>query len=152
MVTKLAAGTPFTVSNSGGFGDLNFDGFTEIRPALADKAVLGRLINDPGTSVAQLPREAFRAPAITDYGCCILGRNTFFLDGVHNWDFGLFKSFPLPFENHKLIVRTDLLNAFNHVQFGFPSVDLAATTFGRIVGTAVQYGPRTVQFSLRYTF
>ncbi len=153
MVTKLAHGTPFTVSNSSGFGDFNFDGFGESRPAVVNPAVLGRTINDPLTSRTQLPREAFRAPALADYNCCVLGRNTFYLDGVNNFDFGLFKTFRVPFaEKYSVVFRADLFNAFNHVQYGFPTVDLANANFGQIVGTAVQYGPRNVQFSLRYVF
>jgi outer membrane receptor protein involved in Fe transport len=152
MVSKLAHGTPFTVSSTS-FGDFNFDGFGETRPAVVDPSVLGRTINDPLTSRTQLPREAFRPPVLADYSCCVLGRNTFYLDGVNNFDFGLFKIFRMPFaEKHKVTFRADMFNAFNHVQFGFPTVDLSVATFGQIVGTAVQYAPRNVQFSLRYEF
>lgn len=151
-VVKLVRGTPFTVSSSAGFGDLNFDGFNETRPALVDPSVLYRRINDPANSQALLPRESFRAPTVRDYGCCILGRNTFFADGVKNFDIGIYKTFKLPFENHRLIFRADMFNAFNHVQYGFPIEDLASSTFGRIVRVATQYSPRVVQFSLRYQF
>jgi hypothetical protein len=59
----------------------------------------------------------------------------------------------MPFEGHSLILRADLINAFNHVQYGFPALDLANTTnFGRLTGTSVSYGPRNVQISLRYVF
>src|SRR5262249_55031345 len=40
MVAKFAAGTPFTVSNSNGYGDFNFDGFGEIRPVIVDPSIL----------------------------------------------------------------------------------------------------------------
>jgi hypothetical protein len=96
-VWKFAHGTPFTVINSGGFGDLNFDGFTEIRPAVVDPSILGRRINNPETSVASLPREAFRAPVVNDYRCCVLGRNTFYADGTNNVDLSFYKTFRLPF-------------------------------------------------------
>lgn len=151
-VWKAAHGTPFTVINSGGFGDLNFDGFTEIRPALADPSILFRSINNPGTSQAQLPASAFRAPVVGDFKCCVLGRNTFYTDGVNNVDLGFYKTFRLPFENHKLVFRADLFNAFNKVQFGFPTVDLASVNFARITGESNTYSPRNIQFSLRYVF
>ena len=154
-VWKFAHGTPFTIINSNGFGDLNFDGFGEIRPALVDTSILGTTINNPNTSVQSLPREAFRAATVNDFDCCILGRNTFFGDGVNNVDLSLYKAFRLPFGenlNHRISLRADFFNAFNKVQYNFPNPDLASANFGRITGTAVTYAPRNIQISLRYIF
>ena len=151
MVMKLAKGTPFTVTGSG-LRDLNFDRFAE-RPAVIDPSVLGRQITNPNTSQELLPREAFRASTVSDYGVSILGRNTFFLDGVQNFDFGIYKTFRMPFERHRLTFRAELYNAFNHVQYGFPSsVDFTSPAFGRLSTLATQYNPRNVQFALRYQF
>ncbi|HEV8159197.1 MAG TPA: TonB-dependent receptor [Pyrinomonadaceae bacterium] len=154
-VWRFAHGTPFTVINSSGFGDLNFDGFTEIRPALVDPSILGTRINNPNTSVQSLPREAFRAATVADFGCCILGRNTFYGDAVNNVDLSLYKTFLLPFGenlNHRISVRADFFNAFNKVRYSFPNPDLASVNFGRITGAAVGYSPRNIQISLRYIF
>jgi len=150
-VLKLAVGTPFTVVDTGGV-DLNFDGFAETRPTLLDQSLIGKTVNDPGTSEQILRRDAFRASTFSDFGCCVLGRNTFLLDGANNFDIGIYKFFKMPLENHRLVFRADLFNAFNHVQYGFPINDTASATFGRITGSATQYGPRNVQFSLRYIF
>jgi hypothetical protein len=39
------------------------------------------------------------------------------------------------------------------VQYGFPvSLDIANLNFAAITGTATQYAPRSVQFSLRYQY
>jgi len=149
MVMKFASGTPFTVT--GGATDLNFDGFAE-RAAVTDPSVLGRHINHPDTSQQRLPASAFRLPTPADLGCCILGRNTFYADGVKNFDLGIYKNFNLPFEGQKITLRMELYNAFNHAQFGFPATDFTVSTFGRITGTATQYNPRIIQFALRYTF
>lgn len=151
MVFKWAHGTPFTVINGAGT-DLNFDGFAETRPVILDPSILGRRIDNPATSQENLPRTAFRAATVSDFGCCILGRNTFFADGVKNFDFAFAKTFPLPFEGHRFSVRADLFNAFNHVQWGFPINDLSNANFGRITGTATSYAPRNIQISLRYIF
>ena len=154
LVSKLVHGSPFTVNSSTSFGDFNFDGFNETRPVVADPSVLGRTINNPLTSQQMLPRTAFRTPPVlADYSCCVLGRNTFYLDGVNNVDLSMFKTFRVPkTETHKLIVRADMFNAFNHAQFGFPVVDIASANFGQIVNTSNTYSPRNVQFSLRYLF
>jgi hypothetical protein len=152
-VVKLASGTPFTVINTDGYGDLNFDGFEELRPVLVEPSVFGARVNNPNNSQQLLPKEAFRAPTVADFGRNILGRNTFFTDGVQNVDLSFYKTFKMPFsENHRLLFRADLFNAFNHPQFGFPVTDLASPNFGRILRTAAQYNPRIIQLSLRYQF
>ncbi len=152
-VVKLTKGTPFTVTTAA--LDLNFDGFSESRPVLLDPSVLGRTIDHPSNSQALLPSSAFRALTTTDIGTNIplIGRNTFFTDGVKTVDFGIAKNFPLPWERHRLMLRADLFNAFNRVQYGFPvSLDIANTNFGRILGTGTQYAPRSIQVSLRYQY
>jgi hypothetical protein len=151
-VVKLASGTPFSVINSGGFGDLNFDGFTETRPVLTNLGLLGGNFDQPAGATPLIPATAFRAPTVGDFGCCVLGRNTFFGDGVKNVDLGVYRTFTMPWESHRLHFRADLFNAFNHVQYSFPVGDLAAATFGRIIQTANTYSPRVVQFSFRYQY
>ncbi|HWS90375.1 MAG TPA: carboxypeptidase regulatory-like domain-containing protein [Pyrinomonadaceae bacterium] len=152
-VVKLASGTPFSVINSGGFGDLNFDGFTETRPVPLDLSLLGANLDRPAAGTTRLIEPtAFRAPRVSDFGCCMLGRNTFFGDGVQNVDLGIYRTFRMPWESHRLHFRADLFNAFNHVQYSFPVGDLAAATFGRIIQTANTYSPRVVQLSFRYQY
>jgi hypothetical protein len=132
--------------------DLNLDGFAEPRPILLDPSVLGARVNNPATSQQVLPRTAFRTLAIGDSLGSIVGRNTFYLDGVQNVDLGILKTFRMPWENHTLTVRADLFNAFNHVQFGFPSNNVTSANFGAITGLATLYSPRNIQFSLRYQY
>ena len=149
-VVKLAKGTPFTVTTTA--LDLNFDGFSESRPVILDPSVLGRGINDPLTSRIALPRAAFRTLTTADFNTPILGRNTFFLDGVKNVDFGIAKVFPMPWEGHRITLRADMFNAFNHVQYGFPSSVITNTNFGAITSVATLYAPRNIQVSLRYQY
>jgi len=158
MVMKLVKGTPFTVINSSGI-DLNLDGFVDNRPALVDPSILYRRINNPANSQSLLPASAFRTAITSDYGCCLVGRNTFYADGVQNLDLGIAKTFKMPFEGQRLTVRADLFNALNHVQWALPSSDLAFSStgvpnanFGRILGTSVNYSPRTISIMLRYSF
>jgi hypothetical protein len=119
---------------------------------LLDPTILGRGVNHPLTSRIALPRSAFRTLSTTDFNTNLLGRNTFFSDGVKNIDFGITKIFSMPWEGHKLTLRADMFNAFNHVQYGIPSAVITNTNFGAITGTATQYLPRQIQVSLRYQY
>lgn len=149
-VLKLAKGTPFTVTTTA--LDLNFDGFSENRPVLLDPSVLGNDVNLPANSREALPKSAFRALTSADFNTPILGRNTFFIDGARNIDFGIGKVFTMPWEGHRLTLRADMFNAFNHVQYGIPSALLSNANFGAITGTATLYTPRNIQVSLRYQY
>jgi hypothetical protein len=166
-VFKWAHGTPFSVS--GAAFDLNLDGFSETRPVLVRPEVLGSRIEDPTTG-PQILAGAFAIPTtISDFECCILGRNTFFLDTTKNVDFNLTKRFPMPWEGHSLALRADFFNAFNRVQFGFPNTTYTANVtvvttpasaprprinpaLGTITGLATSYAPRNIQLSLKYSF
>jgi len=146
---RLAAGNPFTVTDTA--RDLNFDGFSEARPIILDPSILGRSIDNPATSQQQLPRSAFRSTSLTDVNPDIVGRNTFFLDGTNTVDLGIGKSVNFA-GRQSLLVRVELFNAFNQVQFGFPSVSIAATNFGQITTLANSYQARVVQLLVRYRY
>jgi hypothetical protein len=72
--------------------------------------------------------------------------------GFFNTDLAIGKTFQLPKEGHRVQVRGEAFNAFNHVNFANPSsVSLAnPTTFGEITSTA--NNARVMQFALRYEF
>ena len=77
---------------------------------------------------------------------------SFYLDGQHQVDFGLYKSIHAPLGT-TVMLRAEMYNAFNRVQYGFPSNDFAnAATFGRITSTNVNYLPRTYQFAVRLLY
>jgi hypothetical protein len=150
-VWKMASGTPFTVRDTGGI-DLNFDGFADTRPVLLDPSILYTSVDNPDRSTKQLPLAAFqRAGLLGDFGQ-LVGRNTFYTHGVNNVDLGLYKTIRMPARGHALTLRIEAYNAFNRVQFGFPTSDIANAAFGRITGTSNQYAPRVVQVALRYRF
>jgi outer membrane receptor protein involved in Fe transport len=148
-VLRLASGTPFTVISTG--VDLDFDGFSESRPVLLDNSILFNSVDNPATSLEELPRSAFRPLVITDLNAELVGRNTFFVDGTDRVDLGIQKSFTFP-RGQSLNVRVEAFNAFNHAQFGFPGTNVTAATFGVLNTTATTYQPRIVQLALRYRF
>jgi hypothetical protein len=147
-ILKLAHGTPFTVIDTGG-GDINWDGFSENRPVILDPSILGRTIDDQVNSqTEQLPRSAFQRATPNDYER-LVGRNTFYADGVRNVDASLTKYFGL-FSDHRLMLRLTVFNLFNRRQWSFPNPDFASTNFGRI--TSQFNSPRTLQIEARYIF
>jgi hypothetical protein len=72
------------------------------------------------------------------------------LAGMVNFDIGVAKSFPLPWEGHRIQFRAEAYNAFNNVNFIQPSLALYnPSTFGEYQSTMP---PREMQFALRYEF
>lgn len=70
--------------------------------------------------------------------------------GSVNFDASLSKSFKMPFEGQRLMLRGEAFNAFNHVNFMTPNLSLAnPATFGELTATAPA---RVMQFALRYEF
>jgi outer membrane receptor protein involved in Fe transport len=146
-IVKIAHGTPFTVTDTGG-GDLDWDGFSENRPVILDPSILGRTIGDLPTATQDLPRTAFQraTPADVDR---LVGRNTFYLDGVKNVDLGFVKSFGLPTDD-RLMLRLNVFNLLNRRQWSFPTSDFASATFGAI--TSQFNTARTLQLEARFIF
>ena len=146
-VFRWASGTPFTVIDSG-LGDINFDGFSENRPVIVDNTVNHRTIDAPGRSVDDLPKGAFRRATPADPVSSLVGRNTFYGDGVRTIDVGLYKSFPIA-GSAAVSLRFEIYNLLNRTQFAFPDNNFNNATFGQILGTANQYNPRTLQAAVR---
>ncbi len=146
-VVKVSHGTPFTVTDSSG-GDINWDGFSENRPVILDPSVLGRTIGDLPTSSQELPRSAFQRATPDDYNR-LVGRNTFYGDGVQNVDLGFVKSFGLPTDD-RLMLRLNVFNLLNRRQWSFPTSDFASANFGVI--TSQFNTARTLQLEARYIF
>jgi len=72
------------------------------------------------------------------------------LAGMKNFDIAVAKSFPLPWEGHRIQFRAEAYNAFNNVNFISPSLALYdPATFGEYQNTMP---PREMQFALRYEF
>jgi hypothetical protein len=83
-------------------------------------------------------------------------RNSLFGPGSWNWDIGLQKTFIIA-ESHRVQLRGDFLNAFNHFNLGSPNATIADTrdgglpnpNAGKIFGGS---GNRIIQLGLKYMF
>ncbi len=96
-----------------------------------------------------------------------LGRNTFAVPGRQDWTFGLQRTISLHSERHQLVVRTEMLNPFNHPNTGNPlSTNLSAVSFFRdptqttdkvpavnfLNTNSTVTGARVIRFWLKYQF
>jgi hypothetical protein len=109
-----------------------------------------QLFKDPAAALA-----AFRNPLHGEIG----NRNN--LRGPHysNVDLAILKNFKMPWsETHRLQLRMEMFNTFNHPSFNIPvtspsassRVNINAGSFGQISSEASL--PREIQFALRYDF
>lgn len=72
------------------------------------------------------------------------------LPGMTNIDIALMKTFPLPWEGHRLSFRAEAFNAFNHVNLYNPILDINNTgQFGEFQSAMPA---RVMQLSMRYSF
>lgn len=150
-VIRLSSGTPFTIIDTGAV-DIDFDGVANQRPIATNKNYTGGWsVNNPNTSQQEIPRSAFRRATPRDSVDDLLGRNTYFTDGFESVDAGLYKTFRAPLGD-SVVFRFDVFNVFNHTTWGFPTNDFASANFGRILGTHVNYQPRTYQIGIRYIY
>ena len=104
-------------------------------------------VADPDTSRTILSRDKFRTAQFGEDNH-IVGRNTFFGDGLETVDLGIYKTFRFPWR-HDLIVRFEAYNAFNKVQYGFPTSTSAAPPSARSPVAPYTYAPRTLQLAVR---
>lgn len=90
---------------------------------------------------------AFAMPAPYTFGN--LGRHAVGGPGARNWDFGIYKNFPLG-ERVRLQFRAEIFNLFNHTNLDLPGGTLTTAAFGRISSTSTD--ARDVQLALRLHF
>jgi hypothetical protein len=107
---------------------------------------------DRGPNIFANPEEAilhFRFTETGERG----ERNVLRADKYFNLDFGLTKTFNMPWEGHKFMFRWEVFNLTNSAYFDAAYVNLnleSSDTFGNY--TRVLGAPRLMQFTLRYDF
>lgn len=100
-------------------------------------------------------RAAFVAPSVANpndpsrpFGN--LGRNVARTEPIYNFDFGLHKDFPLPWETKRIEFRSEFFNLFNTTNLGAPSAVVTNANFGAI--TTLSSPARQIQFALKLVF
>ena len=154
-ITIAQTGTPFSVTNGTSFGDNAGVGNgvgTGSRPDLVSNPHSGFSANqDPSTfgPLAFNPA-AFAIPRGLTFGN--VGRNTLYLPGRVNFDFGLFKRFSIS-EKTGFDFRWENFNLFNHTQFGNGTGSISsALGSSDFLHLTSAHAPRRMQFGLRFYF
>ena len=149
-VALLKTGTPFTVrSGADAPGIGNADSQSYDRPMLLDPSILGSTIGDPDTSVAMMPRSAFRFINAPQEQAGDLGRNTFRKGKIANVNASLARSWALS-QDWRLEFRAESINFFNTPQFAQPTFSLTSPSFGQINNTLND--GRTFRFQMRLMY
>jgi len=153
-ITTAQTGTPFSVTNGTTFGDnagvANGTG-TGSRPDIIGDPHSGFSSNDPSTFGPLFYNPAaFAIPTGLTFGD--VGRNTVYLPGRVNFDFGATKRFAFT-ERTGLDFKWEAYNLFNHTQFG-NGTDSIDSTFGSstFMHLTTAHAPRRMQFGLRFYF
>jgi len=161
-IVAAQTGSPFTVVLAGGASSAAAAFGNPARPNLVGDPVQASSIAGCPSQV-KIPQSWFNTcafglppagvvPGTFDFGN--EGRNILTGPGYTNLDFGLSKSMALRTENHRLMLRGDFFNLFNHPNFDIPAHVLGGSNFGKIL-SANAYGnkpPRQIQLSARYVF
>jgi hypothetical protein len=168
------SGLPFSV------GTNSFPlAFTLESPAVfigSDRNIISGNINTTGPNINFFGDTAAAAAALAAFRNVRNGetgsRNVLRGPSFWNVDLSLAKNFKLPWEGHRIQLRMDAFNAFNHNVFANPGASLSGNVtlrttapFGTIIGctaasTSCSFGqitssasaPREVQFAIRYDF
>ncbi|MEZ5353452.1 MAG: TonB-dependent receptor [Bryobacteraceae bacterium] len=92
----------------------------------------------------------FARPARFTFGT--VGRNAFIGPGALRADLSLIKQIRMPWENHSLEFRGEVINFPNRANFATPNQNLQAANFGTVTGLTAGASGRIVQLGLRYAF
>ena len=140
-IVSIRGGTPVNVTSD---VDSNMDGINNDRPNLAGNY---HVSGNRAQKIQQwFNPAAFQAAAAGQDGN--VGRDSLVGPGFWNTDISFFRAFPI-YEEHKLQLRAELFDAFNHGNLNNPVSDLKNPIVGHITSAAAA---RVVQFGLRYSF
>lgn len=157
-------GRPFTIFAGGNSSAFQTGGFGATALADCPAGAVSTGLNDKGgagpfwfdPTAFTVPRAANPTGGtgtVARLGNC--SRNNIYGPGIANVDFGVTRSFKYFGEGRSLDFRWEAFNLLNTPYFSVPAHDCSSncstsTSFGRI--TSLQGDPRSMQFSLRFSF
>jgi hypothetical protein len=144
-ITTIQGGTPLQIGASNSLSSFNFQTLyanTNFENASLHGDIHQRLSKYFNTADFSQP-----APFMLGNGPAYY--NSLRAPGLNSTDLSFFKEFH-PVERLTAQFRTEMFNAFNHVQFASPDTGVTDTTFGQI--TSQNNTPRQIQFGLKLLF
>ena len=144
-ITTIQGGTPLQIGASNSLSSFNFQTLyanTNFENASLHGDIHQRLSKYFNTA-------DFSQPAPFTLGNGPAYYNSLRAPGLNSTDLSFFKEFH-PVERLTAQFRTEMFNAFNHVQFASPDTVVTDTTFGQI--TSQNNTPRQIQFGLKLLF
>jgi hypothetical protein len=153
-VTAFQSGQPFTILTG---VDSNGNGSGGDRPnfnpagAFTEDPLTGNLRTFTTSKVNGMflaPLGSNGLPLAFSLGNGNLGRNTLRAPGFWNNDLSLLKRISI-LEGHSLVLRADLINAFNQDNYGIPVNSLNSPIFGQNTNN---WGNRSMILGIKYTF
>ncbi|MDX2180361.1 MAG: carboxypeptidase regulatory-like domain-containing protein [Bryobacteraceae bacterium] len=81
-----------------------------------------------------------------------LGRNVASSEAIFNFDFGLHKDFPLPWESTRIEFRSEFFNLFNTTNLAAANGNVTANNYGTITSVLATAPARQIQFALKLVF
>jgi len=155
-ITIAQTGNPFTVTNGTNFGDNagvgNGVATAGSRPDLVSDPKSGFSSNqEPGTfGPLFFNPAAFAVPTGLTFGD--VGRNSLYLPGRLNFDFGLSKRFAIN-ERSGFDFKWETFNVFNHTQFGNGTGSISSALGNSdFMHLTSAHAPRRMQFGFRFYF
>lgn len=153
-ITVAQTGLPFSVVNNTTYGDNAGVGNGEGTGSRPDQvgnpfsvtAAQRTAVDSTSFGVLYYNPAAFAIPTGLTFGN--VGRDSLYLPGRLNFDFGLFKEFKIN-ERSGFDFRWENFNLFNHTQFNSIDTGLNDSSFLQLNGT---HDPRRMQFGLRFYF
>lgn len=147
-IFRYHSGLPSTISANGVYPtNYEISALVNLLPGAPNH--FGKFIDDKGVP-SLFPSTAAANNYFQQAGGTTGTRAIVRLPGVANIDISLMKTFALPWEGHRLSLRGEAFNAFNHVNLYNPILDINNT--GQFGEFQAAMPARVMQLSMRYSF
>ena len=147
-IFRYHSGLPSTISADGVYPtNYEISALANLLPGTPNR--YGKFIDDNGVP-SLFPSTSAAGNYFQQAGGTTGTRAIVRLPGVTNVDISLMKSFALPWEGHRISLRGEAFNAFNHVNLYNPILDINNT--GQFGEFQAAMPARVMQLSMRYSF
>jgi len=153
-IITLTSGEPYTVGvgsedDVAGVGGTEYNSFGTGSGGYERMNIVGTPKLSSPTPAEWFNTSAFAIPQAGNWGT--VGRDTLRSDPYKNWDFSLFRQFPIT-EGKKLEFRYEIFNTFNRPDYAPPDAAATDPAYGGVSSLAPVSSWRQMQFALKFYF